>query len=247
MHRGRAARPHARKGADTGRDTLVVGRVLPFGKRDALGVTKLRVRLGPAVLVPADLGRLVALGQGDDDRVEHRSAEPDAGFSAAVVTTATNASRFLCNVSGIRFRRSRMTCCRWRPSASSLAPASPRFFDLARFWKPRCSCRRAMRSSLAWKFSRSGRSTVILRKPKRVVGKTWLTTRSSSLPSLATMRVSPSRQSARSSSTSSAFSGGISRRLSPRPRRIGDQNAVASMSCTRPLRSAALRFVSSQT
>ena len=37
-----------------------------------------------------------------------------------------------------------------------------------------------MRSGLAWKFSRSDRSTVILRKPKWVVGKTWLTTTSSS-------------------------------------------------------------------
>ena len=104
-----------------------------------------------------------------------------------------------------------------------------------------------MRSSLAWKFSRSGRSTVALRKPKRVVGKTWLTTRSSPLPSLATMRVSPYRQSARSFSTSSALSGGISRRLSPRLRRIDDQNMVASTSCTVPLRSGALRLVRSHT
>ena len=52
------------EGADTGRHPLAVSRILPFGKRDALGVAKLRVRLGHAVLVAADLGRLVALGRG---------------------------------------------------------------------------------------------------------------------------------------------------------------------------------------
>ena len=60
---------------------LVVGRVLPFGKPDALGVAKLRVRLGLAVLVPADLGFLVALGMGNEDRVEHRRSEPDVSVS----------------------------------------------------------------------------------------------------------------------------------------------------------------------
>ena len=98
-----------------------------------------------------------------------------------------------------------------------------------------------MRSALAWKFSRSGRSTVILRKPNRAAGKTRLTARSSSLPSLASTRVSPSRQSARSFSTSAALSGGISCRLSPRLRRIGDQNVVALMSCTLLLRATAER------
>ena len=166
---------------------------------------------------------------------------------ASAVSTVTNASRSLCRMLGIRLNSSRISCWRARPSASSLAPASPRFFDFARFWKPFCSWRRTMRSSLARKLSRSGRSTEILRKPKRVVGKTWLTVRSSSLPSLATTRVSPSRHPARSFRTSAAFPGGISRRLSPRLRRMGDQNAVASMSCTIPSRFGALRLVRSHT
>ena len=42
---------------------------------------------------------------------------------------------------------------------------------------------------------------------------------------------------------SAAFSGGISRRLSPRLLRIGTQKYVASISWTCPLRSGALRFV----
>ena len=52
-----------------------------------------------------------------------------------------------------------------------------------------------MRSALAWKLSRRGRSTMILRKPKCVVGKMRLTTTSSSFPSFATFRVSPSLKS----------------------------------------------------
>src|SRR5690606_17147330 len=99
----------------------------------------------------------------------------------------------------------------------------------------------------AWKFSLSGRSTVILRKPKCVVGKIRLTTTSSSFPSFMTRRVSPSRKSARIFRMSRARSGGISRRLSPRLLRIGTQKPLASMSWTLPLRALVLRFVTTHT
>lgn len=104
-----------------------------------------------------------------------------------------------------------------------------------------------MRSSLAWKLSLSGRSTVILRKPKWVVGKMRLTTTSPSLPSFTTFRVSPSSKAARIRRTSCERSSGISRRLSPRLLRIGTQNEVASMSCTLPRRAGALRLVTTHT
>ena len=53
------------KGADTGRHPLVVGGVPLFGERDALGIAQLGVGLEHAVLVPTDLGRFVALGEGN--------------------------------------------------------------------------------------------------------------------------------------------------------------------------------------
>jgi hypothetical protein len=62
-----------------------------------------------------------------------------------------------------------------------------------------------------------------------------------------TLRVSPSRKSARIFRTSCARSSGISRRLSPRLFRIGVQKEVASMSWTVPLRAGALRFVTTHT
>jgi hypothetical protein len=95
--------------------------------------------------------------------------------------------------------------------------------------------------------SRSGRSTVILRKLKWVVGKMRLTTTSSSFPSFVILRVSPSRKSASSFTMSCAWVHGISRPLSPRLLRIGTQKALASMSCTFPLRASRLRLVTTHT
>ena len=66
-----------------------------------------------------------------------------------------------------------------------------------------------MRSALAWKFSRSGRSTVILRYPNCVVGKIRLTATSSSVPSSVTGRVASSSKPARSCRMWAALSGGI--------------------------------------
>ncbi len=64
-----------------------------------------------------------------------------------------------------------ITACCFLPSASSFAFALAFFFLLtARLQKADSSSSRTIRSGVAWKFSLSGRSTVILRKPKRVVG-----------------------------------------------------------------------------
>ena len=60
----------------------------------------------------------------------------------------------------------RIAACCFRPASSSLAPAAPFLRDTARLAKARSSSSRAMRSGLARKSSLSGRSTVILRKPK---------------------------------------------------------------------------------
>ncbi len=51
-----------------------------LGERHALGVAQLRVGLGVAVLVAADGGRLVALGEGGEDRLPGRGRELDAGL-----------------------------------------------------------------------------------------------------------------------------------------------------------------------
>ena len=60
-----------------------------------------------------------------------------------------------------------MASCCFRPSSisRSAAAASFRFFDVARFTKAVCSSSFAMRSGVASKFMRKGRSTVTLRKP----------------------------------------------------------------------------------
>ena len=68
----------------------------------------------------------------------------------------------------------------WRcsPGVDLLVGGRPRSSCccVARFLKPLSSSSRAIRSALAWKLSRSGRSTVILWKPKSSLSKTLLTT-----------------------------------------------------------------------
>ena len=104
-----------------------------------------------------------------------------------------------------------------------------------------------MRSWLAWKLRRNGRSTVTLRYPKAVVGSIRLTVIFSGCPSRMTVFFAPSLPSASSRRISTACSWGISRRLSPRLRRMETRCDVASINCTKPFRCGVLRFVSSQT
>ena len=110
----------------------------------------------------------------------------------------------------------------------------------------------------AWKLSRSGRSTVILWKPKSALSNTLLTTRSRRTGALVTgsssvkARVSPSRKLPWMRAMSPIWSvspssrSPILLRLLPRLFFILTKKSRASMSWILPLRSGSLRLVSTQ-
>ena len=114
--------------------------------------------------------------------------------------------------------RGSASCRRWPASISSSRAFSFFLLLVARFLKPLSSSSRAIRSGVAWKFSRSGRSTVILWKPKSALSKTLLTTRWRSTGCLVIgsssvkVRVSPSWKLPKMRVMSPIWSGSLARR-----------------------------------
>ena len=136
-----------------------------------LRVAKLGIRFGAALLVPADLRLLIPLGQRGEKGLPDGGGELQLGPAGCL------------GECGLEGRPVHEESARQSPEQGAdrglLLAARLLVLDLrctlltryvARLTKARSSSSRAIRSGLAWKSSRSGRSTVIFRKPNCVVG-----------------------------------------------------------------------------
>ena len=159
-----------------------------------LGVPKLTVRLGPALAVPANLRVRVALPEGCGDRFPDRRQDFDSGALRSLQSRQPRKLRGPCSARCLQASRVRHG---WRPASSaplaiscSAAAASLRFFDFARLAKAVWASSLEIRSGVASKLMRKGRSTVTLRKPNSRFSKIREMTRVSVSPLMSTPRLS---------------------------------------------------------
>ena len=117
-----------------------------------------------------------------EDRLDLGGAQAHACCAVDLAQVGEEGLAVLVELRPVRLGEGRAGARGSPPGAADPTSISSRrafsFFLLlvARFLKPLSSSSRAMRSALAWKLRRSGRSTVILWKPKSALSKTLLTT-----------------------------------------------------------------------